>query len=65
MTTQGITIRNNYPVGPESPTVEIDRGTDKAKTTDIIRPQESAPLGDGELTIRIVFPKGKDEEGKA
>lgn len=59
-----ITIRNNYPIDPGSPTVEIDRGTGKAKTTDRVAPQQSAPLGEGDLTVRVVFPKTETAAAK-
>lgn len=56
-----IKIRNDYPVDPNSPKLEISRGEGKNKSTITVLPQESAPLGEGDLTIKVVHPP-KDEE---
>lgn len=59
-----VTIRNNHPIDPNSPTIEIVRGTGKNQSTDRVLPQQSVPLGEGDLTINVVYPKN-EAEGEA
>lgn len=51
-----ITIRNEYPIDPKSPTIEVTTGSGKTKAVTVVRPQESKPIGEGEVTIAIVPP---------
>lgn len=70
MTTSGVTIRNNHPVDPNSPTVEITRGSGKNSSTDRLAPQQSAPqqsapLGEGDMAIKVVYPNKEGEDAPA
>lgn len=56
-----ITIRNNYPQDPKSPTIEVSTGTGKNKAVTVVRPQESKPIAEGDVTITVV-PPADDEE---
>jgi hypothetical protein len=51
-----IKIRNEYPIDPQSPTIEVSTGSGKNRSVTVIRPQESKPIAEGDVTIAVVPP---------
>lgn len=59
-----ISIKNDYPIDPNSPSVIITSGSGKSATKVRVAPQQSGSLGQGDITIGLEYPQG-EEEAKA
>lgn len=56
-----ITLKNNWPIGPNSPRVTITQGSGKTATSVDILPQNSISLGEGDINVAISYPDSQDK----
>lgn len=56
-----ISIKNDYPIDPNSPSVIITSGSGKSATKVRVAPQQSGSLGQGDITIGLEYPQAEEE----
>lgn len=56
-----ISVKNDYPIDPNSPAVIITSGSGKNATKVRVAPQQSGSLGQGDITIGLEYPQSEEE----
>lgn len=57
-----ISVKNDYPIDPNSPSVIITSGSGKSASKTRVAPQQTGTLGQGDINITLEYPKAEGDE---